>query len=114
MTGAGDPGAGRQAVRSLRLACSPGPGETIGELFVLIVSRQGLAEARLAAASQLTHSERAVAALAVQGLSNAEIARLRAVKVRTVAAQLQSVFRKLGVASRIGLVMRLLHESCSW
>ena len=51
-------------------------------------------------ASALTESERAVAALAATGLSNADIARRRKCSARTVANQLAAVYRKLGVTSR--------------
>ncbi len=55
------------------------------------------------AASELTVAEREVALLALEGKSNAEIARARTCSVRTVANQLQSVFRKLGIRSRAEL-----------
>jgi DNA-binding CsgD family transcriptional regulator len=56
----------------------------------------------------LTPAERRVAELAVQGLSNAEIAAQRGRSLRTVANQLASVFRKMGVTSRVTLAARLL------
>lgn len=55
------------------------------------------------AESELSPAEREVAALAREGLSNAEIARARGVAVRTIANQLASIFRKLGVGSRVEL-----------
>jgi DNA-binding CsgD family transcriptional regulator len=48
----------------------------------------------------LTLSERAVATLCLQGMSSREIARKRAVSERTVANQLATIYRKLGVQSR--------------
>ncbi len=51
----------------------------------------------------VTAAERAVLGLAAAGLSNAEIAARRGVSPRTVANQLASVFRKLGVHSRLQL-----------
>ena len=51
----------------------------------------------------LTKAEREVALLAVRGLSNAAIAKQRRCAVRTVANQLQSIYRKLGVGSRAEL-----------
>jgi DNA-binding NarL/FixJ family response regulator len=55
----------------------------------------------------LTRAERAVARDAAAGLSNAEIARRRKRAVRTVANQLASIYRKLGVASRAELAARM-------
>jgi len=52
---------------------------------------------------RLTPAEREVARLVVGGLSNAEIARRRGGSPRTVANQAASIFRKLGVRSRLGL-----------
>lgn len=51
---------------------------------------------RLAA---LTQAEREVAELAARGATNAEIARARGTSPRTVANQIATIFRKLGVGS---------------
>lgn len=51
----------------------------------------------------LTEAERAVATMVIDGLSNAEIATRRGTSVRTVANQLQSLYRKLNVSSRLEL-----------
>ncbi len=48
----------------------------------------------------LTASERAIADLVLRGLSTAEISRRRRRAERTVANQIASLFRKLGVRSR--------------
>jgi DNA-binding NarL/FixJ family response regulator len=48
----------------------------------------------------LTPAEWDVAALALLGLSNSEIATRRGCSTRTVANQMSSTFRKLGIASR--------------
>lgn len=50
--------------------------------------------------SALTSAELEVARLAVAGGSNRAIARLRGTSARTVANQIASAFRKLGVGSR--------------
>jgi len=55
----------------------------------------------------LTRAEREVAALAIDGLTNAEIAKRRKTSVRTVASQLSVIFRKTGVGSRVELAARL-------
>jgi DNA-binding CsgD family transcriptional regulator len=54
----------------------------------------------------LTPAERQVALAALAGLSNAEIARMRGSSPRTVANQLATLFRKLGVRSRAELAAR--------
>lgn len=51
-------------------------------------------------ASALSASERIVVGLALDGKSNVEIGKARATSARTVANQLASAFRKLGVSSR--------------
>jgi DNA-binding NarL/FixJ family response regulator len=51
-------------------------------------------------AALLTPAEREVAAAILEGKSNAAIARQRKSAVRTVANQVASLFRKLGVHSR--------------
>lgn len=55
------------------------------------------------AAAQLSLAERDVAALIVRGCSNEEIARTRNKSVRTIANQVASAMRKLGVGSRVEL-----------
>jgi DNA-binding CsgD family transcriptional regulator len=57
-------------------------------------------------ATGLTAAERVVLGLAAEGLSNAGIATRRGVSPRTVANQLASAFRKLGVRSRLELQAR--------
>jgi len=54
----------------------------------------------------LTAAEREVLALLGRGHSNAAIAAARRVATRTVANQVQSIFRKLGLRSRRDLLAR--------
>ncbi|MFO0683147.1 MAG: LuxR C-terminal-related transcriptional regulator [Sandaracinus sp.] len=54
-------------------------------------------------AAGLTSAEAAIAALAVRGLTNAEIAARRGTSVATVVNQLRAVHRKLGTSGRVGL-----------
>ena len=61
--------------------------------------------------SELTRAERDVAWFAAGGRSNAEIAELRTRSVRTIANQLASAFRKLGVACRGELAAALVSVS---
>jgi DNA-binding CsgD family transcriptional regulator len=56
---------------------------------------------------ELGEAERAVARLAVDGKTNAEIAAARGTSERTVAHQLTSIFKKLGVRSRGELAAKL-------
>jgi len=55
------------------------------------------------ATAALTPAERHVALAALAGYSNAEIARMRGSATRTVANQIATIFRKLGVRSRAEL-----------
>lgn len=55
----------------------------------------------------LTKAEDAVVSLVLRGLSNQSIARRRGTSSRTVANQLQSIYRKLGVASRSEIAGRV-------
>jgi DNA-binding NarL/FixJ family response regulator len=56
-----------------------------------------------ARSASLTRAEWAVAQAVLSGARNAEIARQRGRSVNTVARQVASIFKKLGVRSRIGL-----------
>ena len=57
-----------------------------------------------AAKKAVTNAEAATLALVLEGKSNREIARTRGVAERTVANQIASAFRKLGVRSRSELL----------
>jgi DNA-binding CsgD family transcriptional regulator len=59
--------------------------------------------AELSGAAALTPSERRIAAMAAEGLSNREIAQALFVTLRTVEMHLSNAFRKLGVSSRTQL-----------
>ncbi len=61
----------------------------------------------LAAPAGLTDAELTVARLVALGRSNAEIARLRARSVRTIANQVAAILRKLGVTSRVEIAARI-------
>lgn len=58
----------------------------------------------------LSEAEREVANLVLDGKTNEEIADARRTSVRTVANQLQSIYRKLGIGSRVELVTFLVDE----
>jgi DNA-binding CsgD family transcriptional regulator len=55
----------------------------------------------------LTPAERQVLLLLMKGRTNDEIARARGTALRTVANQVQAIFKKLGVSSRNELVTHL-------
>ena len=78
-----------------------------GELFVVLcaptTSRPVASEW-----TELTHAEREVATLVIDGLGNAAIAARREVSARTIANQIASIFRKTGAQSRVELVARLV------
>lgn len=57
----------------------------------------------------LTRSEQQVAHALLNGLANAAIGRLRGSSERTVANQVASIYRKLGVGSRTELAARWGH-----
>lgn len=59
---------------------------------------------------ELSAAEREVAGDAASGMSNAAIAKKRGRSPRTIANQLASIFRKLGVSSRAELAARLLER----
>ncbi|MDX2051288.1 MAG: LuxR C-terminal-related transcriptional regulator [Polyangiaceae bacterium] len=56
----------------------------------------------------LTEAEREVVRAVLEGRRNAEIARARGAASSTVANQLQSIYRKLGVSNRRELIQRCL------
>lgn len=64
----------------------------------------------LSGAAALTPSERRVAAMAAEGMSNREIAQALFVTLRTVEMHLSNAFRKLGVSSRTQLAAALAAE----
>ena len=67
------------------------------EVFVMVLERRRPGE------ELLSPAELAVIELVKQGLSNAAIARSRATSERTVANQIASAYRKLGVRGRAEL-----------
>lgn len=69
-----------------------------GERYAVISFDQ--AASAPAELSRLSAAERAVIELALEGLDNQGIANARRTSARTVAKQLASAYRKLGVSSR--------------
>jgi DNA-binding CsgD family transcriptional regulator len=66
---------------------------------------------RAASPLELTETERRVASLVAEGLSNREVADLLFVSVRTVEGHLSGAYRKLGVRSRTELARELRPEA---
>jgi DNA-binding NarL/FixJ family response regulator len=56
-----------------------------------------------ATVGSLTPAERSVAELVARGATNQEIARVRRTSTRTIANQIASILRKLGVSSRVAI-----------
>lgn len=69
-----------------------------GRTFVALVGERGMPEIE-----GLTEAEHEVMSQAVRGASNREIATSRGTSTRTVANQLASIYRKLGLCSRTEL-----------
>lgn len=80
--------------------------EIEGETFLILSLPLGALDL-----SKLTPAERAVAEAMIDGKSNAEIAKLRGRSVRTIANQIASIFRKLGVGSRAELASRMIDRA---
>jgi DNA-binding CsgD family transcriptional regulator len=70
--------------------------------------RSATAGQRKTGADTLTATERAIAELASQGLTNQEIAKQTFISANTVAFHLRNIYRKLGIASRVQLA-RIVH-----
>ena len=79
----------------------------LGGVDFVVLSAPIAETSTIALIQALTQAEREVAALAIDGLTNAEIAKRRKTSVRTVASQLAVIFRKTGVGSRVELAARL-------
>ena len=76
-----------------------------GLVLISVSENEAALEARLAEA--LTAAERAVVELAARGLSNSEIARTRGRSARSVANQLATIYRELGISGRRELSAKL-------
>jgi DNA-binding NarL/FixJ family response regulator len=103
-------GANRFEERAAERAHSPIPGLANGRVYdldaavvLVVVPVQDSAEW----ASKLTETELSIAKLAASGLSNRVIAGTRGSAERTVANQLASVYRKLGISGRRELRARI-------
>ena len=70
----------------------------------------GRISGRPAATGELTETERRIAALAAEGLSNKEIASALFVTPKTVGTQLSRIYRKIGVHSRTELARHMSSE----
>jgi DNA-binding NarL/FixJ family response regulator len=87
------------------LRTSDGPGRTFefgGERYWVFSA--GIAKEL---GERLSPAERLTAWYVAQGLSNGEVARRRGVACRTVANQVASILRKLGVTSRCEIARSL-------
>jgi DNA-binding NarL/FixJ family response regulator len=82
-----------------------------GEDYAVLELTPSVGDAEVTTASPptgaISPAERAVLVLLIRGLSNGEIAAERGTSVRTVANQLQKLYRKFHVTSRVELVAKL-------
>lgn len=90
---------------------TPPPDLRVAELVVdedrFLVLSHALPDPPELAPDKLTEAERDVVRLVLGGASNEGIATARGTSVRTVANQLASIYRKLGVTSRVELASRV-------
>ncbi len=80
------------------------------KVWSYLIAQQGTARQDERGSTALSRRERDVLVLAARGLSNKEIAQALGLSWRTVQSHLQSVFSKLGVASRTEAVVRGLQD----
>jgi ATP/maltotriose-dependent transcriptional regulator MalT len=111
----GDEQAARDcAQRGFDLASRRG-ADQVAELARSLLNDTGVRLRRARAGGpSLTPSERRVAAMAVEGLSNKEIAQSLVVTQRTVEIHLSRVYRKLGIAARTDLTREHIGEYPAW
>jgi DNA-binding CsgD family transcriptional regulator len=87
-----------------------GPAQAEVEVAVLQIDDVELVVLGLRAevpVPELSDAEQGVVQLVLDGCSNQEVARRRGASVKTVANQLQMIYRKLGIGSRFELATRL-------
>jgi DNA-binding CsgD family transcriptional regulator len=89
-------------VMAARAACSPQRGIVVGRMAVMPAPFRGrvisVEQPDFRLAEELSNSERSVLLQIMDGKSYVQVARVRRTSTRTVANQLGSVFRKLGVS----------------
>lgn len=102
----------RHLRRALDLAHRCG-GERVAEQAYtdLLATGARPRRAQLTGPQSLTASERRVAGMAAQGLTNREVAQALFVSLRTVETHLTHAFQKLGIDSRTQLAEELRHET---
>lgn len=76
------------------------------EFALVSFDLSGLGSRRARADERLTPAEREVFALALDGLSDSQIASIRRTSLRTTGNQLSSIYRKLGIRGRRELCSR--------
>ncbi|HKO51097.1 MAG TPA: LuxR C-terminal-related transcriptional regulator [Polyangiaceae bacterium] len=120
LLGMGIPGRLSQASVLLTMAAyaahCPESSPTLGRLTRVEIDGEGywvvsVVRPDLSFPVSLSHAEAAVVRELVAGRSHAQISSLRSTSPRTVANQLATVFRKLGVSGRGAVVHRLIQHS---
>jgi DNA-binding CsgD family transcriptional regulator len=102
----------RHVCEEIRRETSARAVEIEGGLLLISLPKPSVREGGTRTAL-LTRTEREVAELVIQGLSNAEIAAQRGCSLRTVANHVAAVFTKLGISSRRALRASLLGKGPS-
>jgi DNA-binding CsgD family transcriptional regulator len=87
-------------------------GATLGVVMHLDVGSDPLSRPLLGLGS-LTDTERSVANLVAEGLTNRQIADRVFISRHTVDFHLRSIFRKVGVASRVDLTRQVIAQSAA-
>src|SRR5207247_47786 len=111
----GAPAGGGGGRAGSAVGCSPGARQSSSNGRARRKRRGGLAAARArprrllrSGLESVTPSERRVAAMAADGMTNREIAQALFVTPRTVEVHLSSAYRKLGISSRSQLPQSLV------
>ena len=101
--------------RGVALRCEPivDGGVAVGVVMHL-EDRTGRANRPVLGLAGLTDTERAIADLVAQGLTNRQIAQRVFVSRHTVDFHLRSIFRKVDVTSRIDLTRQIVSEAPTW
>lgn len=83
------------------------PQDLVADVFRAGGTRMAVVQFPCVGDAALTRAEHRVVVEILRGCSNADIARMHGVSPRTVASQIASAMRKLGVGSRAELSVRL-------
>ena len=94
----------------LAARCGARPLEALALEELAATGARRRSRVQLSGVDALTPSERRIAAMAAEGMSNTEIARALFLHRKTIEMHLGSSYRKLGIGSRGELAAALMHE----